>query len=221
MSALLPTLLALAWLSHFPSGDRVVAQLAAAHAGRTPLHVEAALSAAAPEAPTRLSIDLHPELGMRIADDRGGRWVLQRGRVVAGTVLPAPGWLPDLEVLVLRREADLRAWLDATGIDASANELARCFESDCYVLGTRKSLAQLWVERPRNEIRRIVLPGRGPQDLEEWRAFDQTRFPARIEVTSDGSTSTLAVTGVSPSTALAPADFSAVWIEAARSASGR
>ena len=215
MNALFPTLLALAWLSHFPSGDHVIAKLAAARAGQPALHIEAALSAAAPDAPTRLLIDLHPELGMRVADDRGGRWVSQRGHLVAGSTVPAPAWFPDLEVLALRHESDLRAWLGAQGIDASANELARCGESDCYVLGTRQSLAQLWVDRRALEVRRVVLPGRGPLDLEEWQLFDRTRFPARIEVSAEGATATLAVESVRPAAALVSADFSSVWVEAA------
>ncbi len=221
MSALLPKLFALAWLAYFASGDSVVSQLAAARAGQPALHVEGALSTAAPAAPSHLSIDLHPEYGMRVADDRGGRWVVQRGRVLAGTTLPLPGWLPDLEVLCLRHDADLRAWLGVQGIDASANELARCGDGDCYVLGTRQSLAQLWVEKRALEVRRVVLPGRGSLDLEEWRVFDALRFPARIELSRDGATATIAVESVVPATQLAASDFSSSWVQSAPGNRGR
>jgi hypothetical protein len=135
--------------------------------------------------------------------------------------VPTPAWFPDLEVLALRHDADLRVWLGAQGIDPSANELARCGESDCYVLGTRQSLAQLWVDRRALEVRRVVLPGRGPLDLEEWQLFERTRFPARIEVSADGATATLAVQSVAPAAALASADFSSVWVEAAPAVSRR
>ena len=215
MSTLLPQLAAWVWLAYFASGEAVVAQLAAAHAGQPALHVEGALSAAAPDAPTRLSIDLHPELGMRVADDRGGRWVVQRGRVIAGSTLPTPGWLPDLEVLAMRHESDLRVWLGVQGIDTSANELARCGDGDCYVLGTRQSLAQLWVEKRALEVRRVVLPGRAALELEEWRGFERIRFPARIELAGDGETATIAVERVTPAPPLAAADFSASWVQAA------
>lgn len=221
MNALFPALLAVAWLAHFATGERVVSQLAAAQAGRPALHVEAALSAADRSAPTRLQIDLHPELGMRIADDRGRRWLMRRGRMVAGTTLPAPPWLPDLEILGLRHESDLRAWLDVEGIDTSANELARCGESECYVLGSRQSLAQLWVDKRSLEVRRIILPGRGPVDLEEWRLFEKLRFPARIEISAGASTATLAVQSVAPAPAYVPADFSEVWVEAAPASEDR
>jgi hypothetical protein len=219
--ALLPKLLALAWLSYFASGESVVTQLAAARAGQPALHVEGALSAAAPDAPTRLSIDLHPEFGMRIADDRGGRWVVQRGRVLAGTTQPLPGWLPDLEVVALRHDSDLRAWLGTQGIEVSANELARCGDGDCYVLGTRQSLAQLWVEKRALEVRRLVLPGRGSLDLEEWRSFDRIRFPARLELSRDGATATIAVESVVPAASLISTDFSASWAQAAPVIRGR
>jgi len=215
LSALLPKLVALAWLSYFASGDQVVAQFAAAHSGQLPLHVVGSLSTAAPDAPTHLTIDLHPDFGMRIADDRGGRWVIQRGRMLAGSTLPPPGWLPDLEILDLRHESDLRGWLGVQGIDASANELARCGDGDCYVLGTRQSLAQLWIDKRALEVRRLVLPGRGALELEEWRSFDRTRFPTRIEIAADGATATIAVERVEPAESLASTDFSASWVQAA------
>ena len=215
MSALLPKLVALVWLSYFASGDAVVAQFAAAHAGQPALHIVGSLSAAAADAPSHLTIDLHPEFGMRVADDRGGRWVFQHGRVLAGRTLPPPGWLPNLEILGVRHESDLRSWLGVQGIDAAANELARCGDGDCYVLGTRQSLAQLWIDKRALEVRRLVLPGSGPLELEEWRSFDQIRFPARIEVAGDGSTATIAVESVAPAAPLAATDFSASWVEAA------
>ncbi len=221
MIALVPRLAAFAWLAYFATGDRVVAQLASAQASRPALHAQAALSTAASYAPSSLSIDLHPDFGMRIADDRGGRWLVQRGRVVAGTTLPVPAWLPDLEVLCLRHESDLRAWLGQQGIDVSANELARCGDGDCYVLGTRQSLAQLWVEKTPMEVRRIVLPGRGQTDLEEWASFDKLRFPGRIELSGEAGSATLAVQSVAAAPKLASADFTEAWVRAAPPAAGR
>ena len=93
--------------------------------------------------------------------------------------------------------------------------VARCGEADCYVLGTRQSLAQLWVEKRSFEVRRLVLPGRGPMDLEEWRAFERIRFPARVELASDVSTATIAVESVAVAPPLGAADFSAAWVRAA------
>jgi len=216
VSALAPRLLAAAWLAYFAPGERVIGLLASAQASRPALHAQASLSTAASYAPSSLSIDLHPEFGMRVADDRGGRWVVQRGRVLAGTSLPLPGWIPELEVIALRHESDLRAWLGQQGVDGSANELARCGEGDCYVLGTRQSLAQLWVDKNALEVRRIVLPGRGQTDLQEWSSFERLRFPARVEISgAPGGSATLAVQTVAPAPQLAAADFSEAWVRAA------
>jgi hypothetical protein len=221
LSALLPKLVALAWLAYFATGDQVVARLAAAQAGQSALHLQATLSSPDSDAPSSLSIDLHPDFGMRVADDRGDRWVVQRGRVLAGTKLPLPAWFPDLEVLSLGHEADLLTWLGVHGIDVTANELARCGDGDCYVLGTRQSLAQLWVEKRPLEVRRIVLPGRGRSDLEEWRSFDKLRFPSRIEIVGSEGTATLAIDSVLPAPQLLSADFTEAWVRAAPPVSRR
>ena len=103
----------------------------------------------------------------------------------------------------------------------TANELARCGDGDCYVLGTRQSLAQLWIEKRPLEVRRIVLPGRGQSDLEEWRSFDKVRFPTRIELSGSDGTATLAVESVAPAPRLVAADFTAAWVQAAPPASRR
>jgi hypothetical protein len=213
--------LALAWLAYVLPGDRVVGMLAEARASRAPLRIEAKLQARDSSAPSSLVIELHPELGARISDDRGGRWLVSGGRATAGTQLPAPAWLPDLAPLVLRHESELRSWLAAEGVDLQRNELARCGDGDCYVLGTRHSLAQLWVQKSPVEVRRLVLPGRGRSDLEEWRSFDGIRFPARIELSGDEGTATLAVETATPAPKLGPADFSEAWVQAAKRASAR
>ena len=118
MSGPLAKLLAFGLLAYFASGERVVAQLAAARAGQPPLHVEGVLSAAAPETPARISIELHPDFGTRISDDRGGRWVIQRGRVLEGTLLPLPAWLYvwlpfAFNALLLLPLLGAALWLDA------------------------------------------------------------------------------------------------------------
>jgi len=212
----LARLLAVAWLAYLIPGDRVVAQLAASRAGQPPVHVEASVSSSQPGAPARLSFDVHPELGLRAADDRGGRWIVQRGRVVAGSQLPPPAWLPDLEVLEIRDAGSLHAWLAARGIDAATNELGRCGEGDCYVLGGRQGAAQLWVEKNAFEVRRVVLSGAPALELEDWRIFDRIRFPGRwVMAGESGPVAVFAVESVTPAPSLASADFSPAWVQAA------
>jgi len=214
VSAALARALALVWLAFVVPGDRVVGMLAESRAGRTPLRVEAKLTARDSSAPARLVIELHPELGARISDDKGGRWLVSGGRATAGTRLPPPAWLPDLTPLVLRRESELRAWLAAEGINLERNELARCGDADCWVLGTRQAPAQLWIEKSSLELRRVV-GARPPRTaFDAWQAFEKIRFPARIELADDaGAIATLAVESVSATT-LGSSDLSPAWVQA-------
>lgn len=213
--------LALLWLAYVLPGDRVVGMLAEARAGRTPLRIEAKLQARDSSAPASLVIELHPELGARISDDHGGRWLVSGGRATAGTQLPAPAWLPDLSPLVMRRESDLRGWLAGLGVDLARNELARCGDGDCWVLGTRQSPAQIWIEKSAFDLRRIVRDKAPRSVFDDWQEFGKIRFPARIEIADDsGPIATLSVQSVAP-IGLGPADLTAAWIQAAPPAKPR
>jgi hypothetical protein len=212
----LARLLAVAFLAYFSSGERVIAQLAAARAGQPALHVETAVASSQSGAPARLAFDLHPDFGLRAADDRGRRWLVQRGRVVAGSEVPPPAWLPDLELLVLRDEGALHAWLTAHGVDAAANELARCGDGDCYVLGSRQGRAQLWVEKKALEVRRMVVPEQAALELQAWRAFEKLRFPGEVVLAGGaGPIATFTVESVVAAPALGSGDFSPSWVQAA------
>jgi hypothetical protein len=214
VSATLARGLALVWLAFVLPGDRVVGMLAESRTKGAPIRVEAKLSARDSSAPAKLVIELHPELGARISDDKGGRWLLSNGRVTAGTKLPAPAWLPDLAPLVLRRESELRGWLAAEGIDVGRNELARCGDDDCWVLGTRQTPAQLWIAKSALDVRRIVRPRPPRAAFDQWQDFGKIRFPARIEISDDaGPIATLAVESVA-AIALGPGDLSPTWVQA-------
>ncbi|HXZ84751.1 MAG TPA: hypothetical protein VEI82_04600 [Myxococcota bacterium] len=225
MNAGLARAAALLFLAYVLPGDRVVGMLADARAGRSPLRIEARLQARDASAPAHLVIELHPDLGERISDDRGGRWILSggtaSGRATAGTQLPAPGWVPDLAPLALRRESELRGWLAGAGIDIEQNELARCGDDDCWVLGTRRSPAQLWIEKTALELRRVVRAKQPRTGFDQWQEFGKIRFPARIELADDaGTIATLLVDSVSPAN-LAAADFASAWVQTAGSAKSR
>jgi hypothetical protein len=221
VSALATPLLAVLWLGYILPGDQVVAQLSEVRAARPPLRIEAQVEARDSGAPKRLTIELHPELGGRASDDVGGRWVWSFGRTISGTQLPPPPWLPDLEPLVLRREGDLRSWLTSSGVDLAANELARCGEGDCWVLGTRTSAGQVWIEKPGFEVRRVVRPASPRVAFDQWQEFGKIRFPAKIEISDDkGVLATLTVQSVNP-IALSAADLQPSWVQAAPAARAR
>ncbi|HTO07191.1 MAG TPA: hypothetical protein VMR86_09045 [Myxococcota bacterium] len=220
MSPLL-RVLALAWLAYVLPGDRVVGMLAETRASRTPLHVEARLSARDSKAPTSLVIELHPDLGARVWDEKGGRWLLAGGKATAGTVLPAPAWVPDLAPLVMRRESELRGWLGSEGVDAQQNDLARCGDGDCWVLGGRAGSGQLWIQKPALELRRLVQGKVTRASYDDWQAFGKIRFPKRIELADDsGSVATLTVDSVSAIT-LGAAELSPGWVQASPAAKAR
>jgi hypothetical protein len=212
---------ALVWLGYILPGDQVVSQLAAARAGRPPLRIEAQVASRDSSAPKKLTLELHPELGGRASDDQGGRWVWNIGRTISGTQLPPPAWLPDLEPLVLRREGDLRSWLAADGVNVGANELARCGDGDCWVLGTRASAGQVWIEKPGFELRRVVRQKDARTAFDQWQEFGKIRFPAKIEISDDdGVVATLTVQSVNP-IALSAADLQPSWVQAAPAAKAR
>jgi hypothetical protein len=205
--------LALAWLGYVMPGDRVVDLLAESRAGRAPVRIEAALSARDSAAPSKLVIELHPDLGERVSDDRGGRWLVVGGRVTAGTKLPAPAWVPDLAPLWMRRESEIRSWLRAEGIDFASNDLARCGNGDCWVLGSQQGNAQLWLEKPALELRRVVQAKKTRASYDDWQAFAKLRFPKRIELDDDaGAVATLTVSSVTP-IALGAAELSPDWVK--------
>ncbi|HTO71733.1 MAG TPA: hypothetical protein VMR31_17870 [Myxococcota bacterium] len=220
MSARLAALAA-ALLAYVTPGDRVLGMLADARAKGSPLRIEASLTARESSAPAHLVIELHPDLGERVSDDQGGRWLVSGGRTTAGTKLPAPPWLPDLAPLALRRESELRGWLAAAGVDFQQNELARCGDDDCWVLGTRQSPSQLWIEKSALDLRRIVRPKQPRASFDQWQEFGKVRFPTKIELADDsGAIATFHVDSVSAAS-LAASDFAPSWVQAAGPAKSR
>ena len=220
MSALAARLLGLLWLGYVLPGSQLVSELAESRAGHPPLRIEAQLAARDSSAPRKLVIELHPELGGRASDDQGGRWLWKLDRTLSGTQ-PAPAWLPDLEALVLRREGDLRSWLATGGVDLAANELARCGQDDCWVLGTRAAPAQVWIGKPGFELRRVVRQKDARTAFDQWQEFAKIRFPAKIEISdAKGVVATLTVQSVNP-IALSAADLQPSWVQAAPAAKAR
>ncbi len=106
-------------------GERLLTALQHARAQLSPLRVDAELAGEVDGWPDAVFFEIHPELGVRAGDDAGGRWLVRNGRVIAGTSRPAPGWIPELELLALRTEEGLRAWLERARVDVAINQLGR------------------------------------------------------------------------------------------------
>lgn len=195
-------------------GEKVVAELTLRRESIPAVRVEVGLSGVDRLWPTSIVVELHPELGFRVTDGSGGRWVVRRGRAVASTGQSVPAWIPDLEILSLRLAEDLSDWFERTGVNPEWNELGRCGEADCFVLGGRQATGQLWVDKDRFEIRRWLFGGGRSIEFDSYRNWADLRFPGEIRVVSrTGVFAVLTVQAVEPAPGLSEADFSSDWVD--------
>ncbi|MBW2281667.1 MAG: hypothetical protein JRG76_08430 [Deltaproteobacteria bacterium] len=212
----LAALVAGSLLGYVLPGERVLLQLQTLREKNPPLRVEARLFGEQPDWPERVRFELHPDFGVRISEERGGRWLVRGGRVVAASGASVPEWIPGLEILVLRSEAALRGWLDQARIDFTVNQLARCGEADCFVVGGRRAERQLWIDKDRFEVLRWVASRRGATEFEGWRDWDRQRFPAAIRIHDrDQVFAEFSVESVALARDLSESDFAPEWARAA------
>lgn len=204
---------ALALAGYVISGERILREIARARAGAVPLRVEARLEDVPTEEARSLVIELHPQKGTRIRDDRGARWLPRAGQALAPAGVDVPDWLPPADVLALSREDELARWLAEAGVDVSVSRLVRCADADCLALGPRDAGAQLWVDKDRFEVRRVSLARDRSAEFEGWREWERRRFPERIRLLHGESlVGTLHVTAVTVAPDLSREDFSAAWL---------
>ncbi len=188
--------------------ERVVAELSRTREDALPLRIEARLSGIVSAWPEQVVLELHPDFGLRAFDDRGGQWLVRQGQLVMGNPPRAPRWIPDIEILGLRGEEDLLTWLARARVDLGRNELARCGESDCYVLGGIGRGGQVWLEKERFEVLRLVLPGGRELLLEDYASWTGIRFPRTIKVLdTHGELATLTIESLSRAGNLGEEDF--------------
>ncbi len=204
--------IALVVLGYVISSERVVREMAGVRAGLEPHRVAAEL-----EMDGRIEsvvFELDPDRGVRVRDGRGGRWLLAGGRVWAPAGSRAPAWLPPADVLVLRGEQRLLEWLAYAAVDLAANELSRCGNTDCFVIGGRAASDQLWIDKDRFEVRRQRTARGRVVDFESYRDWPGGRFPERIRVADPlGPIATLRIVRVEPAPELGREDFSPSWLE--------
>lgn len=210
-------LLALLVLGYVLPGERVLLQLTLLRDKQPPLRVEARLVEGDSDWPEQVRFDLHPEFGLRVSDEQGGRWLVEGGRVVAASNKRAPEWIPALEVLVLRLDEALRAWLRWARVDLEVNQLARCGESDCFVIGGRQASRQLWIDKDRFEVQRWVAGGESGIEFEGWTDWGESlRFPTRIRIVDRGETfADFEIIRVVSAPNLSKADFKPAWAKEA------
>jgi hypothetical protein len=198
---------AIAIAAYVLPADRVLEQVAARRASAPALRVEARLEGIGESWPARVVLELHPRLGCRVSDERNERWVLHDGHVALGTRMPAPPWIPEIEVLAAPDVASLAKLLGELGIDASRSELGRC---------GRASQAQLWIDKDSFEVVELRLADRRRIEFAPARAFGGTRFPGEIHVHDEwGRIATLRVESAGRATDLRAEDFTRRWVEVA------
>ena len=212
------TLLAGVLLGYVIPGEVAIEQVAKRSGFRTPIRVEATLNGAEADWPESITFEIHPDRGVRISDGLGGRWLMRRGRVIAGTKIPAPDWLPQLEILTLHNEDELLGFLRRNGINPDRNELARCGEYDCFVVGGRTGRGQLWLEKDGFGIHRLQLPeGRivefGVSQL--WGAGRSgVSFPEQIQLLDvTARIATFQIKSAERAPELGDVDFSPRWVQ--------
>lgn len=206
--------LALGPLGYVISGERVLHQLVGARAELAPMMVEAELEGEDGEEAGSVRFELDPDRGVRVRDAAEGRWLLVGGRIWARAGDEIPGWIPPLELLVVRDEERLTGWLLDLGIDLSTNQLARCGEGDCFVLGGASEPEQLWIDKDRFEVRRRRSARGRVADFDGYRDWNGIRFPDRIRLGDPlGPLATLRITRVAVAPSLAREDFSPAWLE--------
>jgi hypothetical protein len=218
VKALVPLLLA-AWLlpglAYVLPAERVLRQIEKQRSKQPPLRIEAELSGASLRWPSEVVFELHPEHGYRVSDDQGGRWLIRGGRVLAGTEEPTPAWIPELELLVLRAADDLRRWFRRAEVDLERNELARCGELDCFVLGGADARSQVWIDKESFDVLRWTSSSRSVEFL-SYSDWDGQRFPAIVELRDRRDVfATLVVHAVSRAGRLDEGDFTQTWVHAA------
>jgi hypothetical protein len=156
------------------------------------------------EEPITAWVELHPGGGWRIMDEEGQTWAGQGPQIRRVAGAPPPVGLDEMWLLATADEEILPAHVARLGIDLSLNELARCGEVDCFVLGGREGQIQLWVDKERFEVRRY----RNPQGL--FLHFDgyqkvggTLRLPTRIRVVGEfGPVSQVGILETEPSPGL-------------------
>jgi hypothetical protein len=193
--------------------DKIVHIVAERRADGTPLRTELEVSRLGESEQIQVRAELHPDRGARLNDSEGHRWLVRAGRVSGGVGTRALDWIPELDVVVLRDEGAIRAWLQAQGVDATSSHLARCGEADCFVIGGREEPNQLWIDKDRFEIRRFRSSSGRLLELDDYQDWSGIRFPARATVSDSlGPVAEIAVRSVDAAPDLESADFSPAWL---------
>jgi hypothetical protein len=165
------------------SAARVLHEIAEVRDGISPFQVTVELGESEDEAGLHLWVDLHPRGGWRVVDERGARWGGQGPWTRSTAGEPPPAGLSLAWLLAVSDEQRLTSMVGQLGIDLRLNQLGRCGDSDCFVLGGREGAAQLWVEKDRFEVRRYRSPRGWTLEFEAYRqGLGRLRIPSQLRL---------------------------------------
>ena len=184
--------LALQLLGYVLPAERVLLQVATSRHGTPSVQLTVSVGESEGEAGLHAWVDLHPSGGWRIVDERGSRWIGQGPWLRQGPGVPPPVGLAETWLLLVSDEERLPALVAQLGVDLRRNQLARCGEADCFVLGGREGAVQLWIEKDRFEVRRYLGRQREVIEFESYRErVGRLRVPSQIRVTDSAGYETL------------------------------
>lgn len=166
--------------------------------------------------PGLVTLEAHVDFGVRASSIEGGRWLLQRGRVTVGGTGGSGRWVPELEILLLRTPDQFLNWFATRDVDFDRNDLARIEDRDCFVIGGRDSVAQLWLDKQTLEVVRFVSSSGVQVDYRAYANLDRLRLPTLIEVRRGGDPLLLQIESVARADELGPRDFSRDWLSRGR-----
>ena len=137
------------------SPSRVLTEMTRARARVSPVRIRVEVERADADRPVGLRVEIHPGGGWRIQAEDGSRWVGRGPSVIEGPQDAPPGGLGAAWLMLISRKGTLRSYLSRLGIDLNRNQLGRCGDDDCFVLGGRDGAAQLWVDKDHLEVRKL------------------------------------------------------------------
>jgi hypothetical protein len=188
----LGVLLALPLLGFVLPAERVLLQIANVRRGNPPVQLTVTVGGLEEDEGLHAWVDLHPGGGWRIVDEHGSRWVGQGSWLQRGPGVAPPAGLTEAWLLLASDEERLPVLVAQLGVDLRQNQLARCGEADCFVLGGRHGRTQLWVEKDRFEVLRYLGRGGDRVEFESYREhLGRLRLPAQIRVTDPYGEETL------------------------------
>lgn len=163
--------------------DHVLAELTRSRRRVPPVTLELEVRGPGQEVGRKAWVELHPGGAWRITDEGGGSWTGSGSVIRDGSSEDPPEGLAEAWLIWVSDRDALEGHLARQGVDLGRNELGRCGDEDCWVLGGRSGAAQLWIDKDRLEVRRLRNRRGRVFEFEGYReGLEGVRVPSLIRV---------------------------------------